>query len=76
MGLAAFTTDNRPALAKINKPTAIVGANKALLPQFQEMQKSIRGAKFELFDDAGHALFIDDADRFNNLLDEFLTSLQ
>jgi non-heme chloroperoxidase len=76
MGLAAFTTDNRPALAKINKPTAIVGANKALLPQFQEMQKSIPGAKFELFDDAGHALFVDDADKFNTLLDEFLTSLQ
>jgi microsomal epoxide hydrolase len=75
MGLAAFTTDNRPALAKINKPTAIVGANKALLPQFQEMQKSIPGAKFELFDDAGHALFVDDADKFNTLLDEFLTSL-
>jgi non-heme chloroperoxidase len=75
VGLAGFTTDNRPALAKINKPTAIVGANKALMPQFQEMQKSIPGAKFELFDDAGHALFVDDADKFNTLLDEFLTSL-
>jgi non-heme chloroperoxidase len=76
IGLAGFTTDNRPALAKINKPTAIVGANKPLLPQFQEMQKSIPGAKFELFDDAGHALFVDDADKFNTLLDEFLTSLK
>jgi non-heme chloroperoxidase len=76
IGLATFTTDNRPAIAKINKPTLIVGANKALLPQFQEMQKSIPGAKFELFDDAGHALFVDDADKFNTLLDEFLTSLK
>jgi len=76
MGLAGFTTDNRPALAKINKPTAIVGANKALLPQFQEMRKSIPGAKFELFEDAGHALFVDDPDKFNTLLDEFLTSLR
>ncbi|MGB2662405.1 MAG: alpha/beta hydrolase [Candidatus Acidiferrum sp.] len=76
IGLATFTTDNRPALARINKPTLIVGANKALLPQFQEMQKSIPGAKLELFDDAGHALFVDDADKFNIVLDEFLTSLK
>lgn len=76
IGLATFTTDNRPAVAKINKPTLIVGANKDLVPQFQEMQKSIPGARFELFDDAGHALFVDDADKFNTLLDEFLTSLK
>jgi pimeloyl-ACP methyl ester carboxylesterase len=38
--------------------------------------KSIPGAKFELFDDAGHALFVDDAGKFNTLLDEFLTSLK
>jgi non-heme chloroperoxidase len=76
IGLATFTTDNRPAIAKINKPTLIVGATKDLVPQFQEMQKSIPGAKFELFEDAGHALFVDDADKFNILLDEFLTSLK
>ncbi|HEY6385525.1 MAG TPA: hypothetical protein VIX91_07570 [Candidatus Acidoferrum sp.] len=27
IGLATFTTDNRLAIAKINKPTLIVGAN-------------------------------------------------
>jgi non-heme chloroperoxidase len=75
IGLAGFNTDNRPALAKINKPTLIVGANKRLLPQFQDMQKSIPHAKLEFFDDAGHALFVDDADKFNNLLDEFLRNL-
>jgi non-heme chloroperoxidase len=76
MGLAGFTTDNRPALAKIHKPTLIAAATKALLSQFQEMQKSIAGAKLDLFDDAGHALFVDDADKFNILLDKFLTSLK
>lgn len=76
IGLAMFTSDSRPAIAKINKPTLIVGATKDLVPQFQEMQKSIPGARFELFEDAGHALFVDDADRFNNLLDEFLSSLK
>jgi microsomal epoxide hydrolase len=76
IGLATFTTDSRPAIAKINKPTLIVGATKGLVPQFQETQKSIPGARFEFFEDSGHALFVDDADKFNNLLDEFLTSLK
>lgn len=76
IGLATFTSDSRPAIAKINKPMLIVGATKDLVPQFQEMQKSIPGARFEFFEDAGHALFVDDADKFNNLLDEFLTSLK
>jgi non-heme chloroperoxidase len=76
IGLSTFTTDNRPALAKIDKPTLIACANKGLLPQFQEMQKSIPGARLEFFDDAGHALFVDDADRFNTVLNEFLKSLK
>jgi non-heme chloroperoxidase len=76
MGVGGFNTDNRPALVKIDKPTLIVGATKRLLPQFQDMQKSIPHAKLEFFDDAGHALFVDDSDKFNALLDEFLTSLK
>jgi non-heme chloroperoxidase len=76
MGVAGFSTDNRPALAKINKPTLIVGATRRLMPQFQDMQKSIPGAKLEFLDDAGHALFVDNADKFNTLLDAFLMSLK
>jgi len=76
IGLADFNADNRPALAKIDKPTLIVGATRRLLPQFQDMQKSIPHAKLEFFDDAGHALFVDDADKFNTLLGEFLMSLK
>ncbi len=75
VGLVGFTTDNRPALAKINKPTLIAGATKGILPQLQAMQKSISGAKLEFFDDAGHALFVDDPDKFNMLLADFLASL-
>jgi len=75
VGLAAFTTDSRSALAKIDRPVLIVGATKRLMPDFQAMQKTIPGAKLEFFDDAGHALFIDDAERFNALLDVFLPTL-
>jgi pimeloyl-ACP methyl ester carboxylesterase len=39
------------------------------------MQKTIPGAKLEFFDDAGHALFVDDPERFNALLDQFLSTL-
>lgn len=75
MAVAGFLTDDRPGLAKIDKPTVIVGASKNLLPLFQDMQKRIPGAKLEMFDDAGHALFVDDADKFNILLEEFITGL-
>jgi non-heme chloroperoxidase len=74
--VAGFMTDNRPGLAKIDKPTVIVGATKDLEPTFQDMQKRIPGAKLEMFEDAGHALFVDDADKFNILLEEFITNLK
>jgi len=76
MALAMITTDNRPALAKIDKPTVIVGATPRMKPMFEDMQKRIPGARLEMLEDAGHALFVDDAEKFNILLDEFLTSLK
>ena len=76
MGLAGITTDNRAALGKIDKPTVIAWATKGMLPIFQDMQKRIPGAKLEMFDDAGHALFVDDADKFNILLEEFIPTLK
>jgi non-heme chloroperoxidase len=75
VGLASATTDNRSALAGIDKPVLIVGATKRLLPNFQEMQKTIPGARLEFFDDAGHAVFVDDADKFNALLDQFVLAV-
>jgi pimeloyl-ACP methyl ester carboxylesterase len=38
------------------------------------MQKRIPGCRHEIFQGAGHALFVDQADKFNTLLDEFLQS--
>jgi non-heme chloroperoxidase len=71
--LGAFTTDNRPALAKIDAPTLIVVAgNGSLLPVYQEMQKRIAGSRLEIFENAGHALFVDEPGRFNLLLHAFL----
>ena len=75
IALASFTTDNRPKLTAINKPTLIVGATKRLLPAFQQMQTAIPGAKLEFFEDAGHALFVDESEKVNALLGQFLSTL-
>jgi len=40
------------------------------------MQKSMKGSQLEVFDGDGHALFVDDADKFNSLLEEFLLDLR
>ena len=61
---------------KIDKPTVIAAASKDLMPTFQDMQKRIPGSKIETFNDAGHALFVDDAEKFNILLEEFITTLK
>jgi non-heme chloroperoxidase len=74
--VSGFTTDNRPALTKINKPTLIVTSKGSFGQLYQDMQKSIAGSMLETFDDAGHALFVDDADKFNGLLEDFLVDLR
>lgn len=79
-GVALFmgmvTSDNRPALAKIDKPALICiapgGPWDAL---YDDMQKRIPGARLEKFAGAGHALFVDAADEFNRILDEFMRPL-
>jgi len=71
-----WTTDNRAALARIDKPTLIVGAQSPSVPRYQEMHKRITGSRIEIFEGVGHALFVDDADRFNGLLEDFLFDLQ
>jgi non-heme chloroperoxidase len=73
--VGAFTSDYRPALAKIDKPTLLVVAQSPWVPTYQDMQKRIPGSRMEVLENVGHALFVDDADRFNSLLDAFLKAL-
>ena len=42
---------------------------------YQDMQKRIPESRIEVLENVGHALFVDDADRFNSLLDAFLKAL-
>jgi non-heme chloroperoxidase len=74
--MGGIAADNRPALSKIDKPTLIVVAlTRAWMPFYEDMQKRIAGSRMEVFEDAGHALFVDEAMRFNTLLDGFLNNL-
>jgi microsomal epoxide hydrolase len=73
--MGSFTTDNRPALAKIDKPTLIVVADSPWLRFYEDLHKRIAGSRFEVLENVGHALFVDEPDRFNSLLEEFLGSV-
>jgi non-heme chloroperoxidase len=73
--VGAMAEDERPALGKIDRPTLIVGAKSPRVGVYEEMKAVIPGARLEVFDGAGHALFVDRADRFDALLDGFLQGL-
>ncbi len=75
--LGLVTSDNRPALTKIHKPTLIViAAGSPWDSLYEDMHKRIAGSRLETIENAGHALFVDQPQRFNSLLDEFLKSLK
>ena len=75
--VGAFTADLRPALTKIDKPTLVLAAGdektNPWVPRYREMADSIPGARLELPPGTGHALFVDDAARFNSLLEALLS---
>lgn len=74
--IGVFTTDNRKAFEKIDKPTLIVTASNPVFdPAYAEMHKRISGSRREIFETAGHALFVDEPEKFNLLLEQFLQPL-
>jgi microsomal epoxide hydrolase len=78
MLLADFiTVDRRPALAKFNRPTLVIAAADAGdLQEQREMARTIAGASLETVADAGHAVFLDQPQRFQQLLADFLQRLR
>lgn len=69
-GLAA---DLRSTLPKIDKPTLLAVTESPFLPRYEEMRDLIPGVRWEVFD-AGHALFVDQPERFNRVLGELLAA--
>jgi non-heme chloroperoxidase len=71
-----FTTDRRPALGKLTRPTLVVAAaDSPEIDAEKEMAKSISNCQFVTMENVGHALFADDPEQFNQLLETFLEGI-
>lgn len=74
--VGSMASSSAAALARIDKPTLIVYASESGPdPAYARMQTRIPGSSLERIEGAGHALFVDQADRFNQLLETFLRGL-
>ena len=72
----SFSVNRTPALKKINCPTlSIASAKSGGLAQQQAQAKQISRAHFEKIEDAAHAVFLDQPDRFNELVMTFVAKL-
>jgi non-heme chloroperoxidase len=71
LGELAVSNDLRSALHKLNIPVlaAMTENNRAAA---EMITSTVHGSQAEVFEDAGHCLFVDDADRFNTVLERFL----
>jgi non-heme chloroperoxidase len=71
-----FGVNRRSALQKIDCPTLIIASAKSdELARQQTAANQIPHARFEKIEDAAHAMFIDQPDRFNELLKSFVANL-
>jgi len=71
-----FGVNRSPALKKIDCPTMIIASAKSSeLDRQQAAANQISHARFERIEDAAHAVFIDQPDRFNELLTSFVSRL-
>ena len=67
--------DWRPALAKVDRPVLVMCQAQLKGMAADPIVSAIPAARVELFEDAGHALFVDNAGRFNALLGDFILHL-
>lgn len=67
--------DWRPALARVDRPVLVMCQAQLKAMAADPIVSAIPTARVELFEDAGHALFVDDAERFDALLGEFILHL-
>jgi non-heme chloroperoxidase len=64
--------DWRPAIARLDRPVLIACETAMKGPAVDLIKSMVPSARVELFDNAGHALFVDDLARFNEVLEDFL----
>lgn len=71
--------DNDDVLAKIQVPTLLIhgSADRILRPSASEhVAATVEGAKLLIYEDVGHAPFLEDAERFNRHLTGFVRSVR
>ncbi|HEY0703167.1 MAG TPA: alpha/beta hydrolase [Candidatus Acidoferrales bacterium] len=76
MLVGLFVSDYRAVLPKIDRPTLICAAKNPYMKPITDMQAKIPGSQLEIFEGDGHALFVDDPDKFNAALEDFLHDLK
>lgn len=72
--IALRDLDLRPALSKINVPVAIFHGTKDKLCDFvfaEQLHKGIKNSYIVKFEKSGHALFIEEMEKFNTELEKF-----
>jgi non-heme chloroperoxidase len=75
--MALRDLDLRPALAKIKVPVAIFHGTKDKLCDFvfaEQLHKGIKNSYIVKFENSGHALFLEEMDKFNTELEKFAKS--
>jgi non-heme chloroperoxidase len=64
-----------PAIARLDRPVLIACETAMKSPAADLIKFMVPSTRVELFDNAGHALFVDDPIRFNAVLEDFLQRL-
>jgi len=67
--------DFRSLLPSIEIPTLIATIDGPRLGYMEDMQKMIPHSHLEIFKSSGHALFVDQPEKFNSLLEAFIENL-
>ncbi len=71
-----FGADRHPALSKLNKPALVIASPVSPLFDAQkEMAALIPKSKLVIVEGAGHAIFVDEPQKFDDALTAFLRSL-
>lgn len=67
-------TDWSPVFPKLAKTPVLFVVTKVLVKQLDPLRAALPQLQSEIFEDAGHALFVDEAERFNLVMERFLDS--
>jgi pimeloyl-ACP methyl ester carboxylesterase len=68
--------DFRPVMDELDVPVLFVASSQAWAVDEAEMVRELwRDVQVEVVEDTGHALFVDKAEEFNRVLEEFLETL-